>query len=126
MKLRIRDNSVRIRLTRSEVERLGHGDRIEQATEFTPVSRLISAIEISKTIKSPQASFSAGEIKVMVPEQTVADWWQSESVSIEATQTISPGKELQILIEKDFQCLHCTTEESADAYPNPRAEVSHS
>jgi len=123
MKLRIRENSIRIRLTRSEVERLGRGERIEQVTEFSATSRLVSAIEVSTELKSPLATFSASEVLVMVPGQTVADWWQSEIVSIESTQPISSGKELQILVEKDFQCLHCTAEESADAFPNPRADA---
>lgn len=120
MKLRIRGNSVRVRLTRSEVARLGAGETVEQITEFAKNVRLISSIGPSPIITTARAEFTAGRISVLLPSEQIDSWANSDMVSLEANQPIENDRSLQILVEKDFQCLHSPQEENADAYPNPR------
>jgi hypothetical protein len=44
---------------------------------------------------------------------------KATKVSIEALAQAS----VQLLIEKDFQCLHRSDEQDPDAYPNPLADT---
>ena len=120
MKLRICGNSVRVRLSRSEVSCLGEGQKIEQVTEFSSSARLITSVESSTAADAVTARFSAGTIRLVIPAARVNAWAGSELVSIEALQAIDSGRSLSILVEKDFECLHSAAEENADAFPNPR------
>lgn len=120
MKLRIRDNSVRVRLTQSEVARLAVGERIEQVTEFAGGARLISSVESAAKLSAGRAVYENNCVGVMLPAEMVKRWAESEEVSIEAEQRNEDGGCLKILIEKDFECLHSRAEGDSDAYPNPR------
>jgi hypothetical protein len=42
-------------------------------------------------------------------------------VGISAEQPLSDGKQLEIVIEKDFKCIH-SDHPDPDAYPNPLAK----
>jgi len=119
MKLRIRGNSIRVRLARNEVASLGRGEKVEQTTEFSADSRLVSSVE-SAAVLEPSATFDAGRISLILPADAVAAWADTELVSIEGVQLITGGRELAILVEKDFECLHSVEEGNSDAFPNPR------
>ena len=121
MKLRIRGNSVRVRLTQSEVSRLATGKSVEQITEFSPTSTLVSLVKPTSQIRAATVMFRDGRLSVLLPLVDVRDWAQSNHVSIEASQAIGPDRALGILIEKDFECLHSRAEGNADAFPNPRS-----
>jgi hypothetical protein len=56
---------------------------------------------------------------VVLPTPVVTQWATSEQVSIEGPRNSG----VQILVEKDFQCLHKPSERDPDAYPNPLACV---
>lgn len=120
MKLRIKGNCVRVRLTRSEVARLAAGQQLQQITEFSADSRLVSSIEIVRDVSAPQANYENNRIALLLPGDLVKQWAASDQVSIEAAQPIGIGQQLTILIEKDFECIHSRAEDESDAYPNPR------
>jgi hypothetical protein len=113
MKLRMRGSSLRLRLTRSEVEAVGQGKKIEETVEFGPSERLVYAIEPGG--EAIAASFGGGRVSVSVPVEVAREWCASDRVGIEGMQHA-----LKILIEKDFACLtHREGEEDVDAFPNP-------
>lgn len=121
MKLRIRGHSLRLRLTQSEVQRLGTGVRVEETISFSPDQHLVYAIETS-TERAMRASFDAGEVRVVVPRDMARAWAEGDEVSLEATQPIGAGASLAILVEKDFACLKPRSgEDDADAFPHPAA-----
>jgi len=119
MKLRIRNNSIRVRLTRSEVARLATGERVEQATGFSAATRLVSSVELSSQIAVPSASFDGTRVSVLLPLAQVTEWANSAQVSIQAQQHIAADSVLQILVEKDFECMHSRAEGNTDTFPNP-------
>jgi hypothetical protein len=120
MKLRIRGNSIRIRLARSECARLGEELPVEQTTRFSPTSVLRSSVQPSGSATSPTAEFDAAGVRVMLPTQQARQWALSDQVTIEAHQQVDANTLLQILVEKDFQCIHSRAEGNVDAFPNPR------
>jgi hypothetical protein len=121
VKLRIRENSVRIRLVRDEVERLGRGEAVSQVTQFSPGAALISEIEASDRTASPAADFDEGRLVVRLPLSQASEWATSEQVGIRGEQSVGSGRVLEILVEKDFECLHPGEEKTTGAYPNPEA-----
>jgi len=120
MKLRIRDNTIRIRLTQGEVARLAAGQSVWQETNFGADQRLAIFVDAMDHLGQIFAGFEDNQIRVGIPLPAARDWANGEQISLEATQPVGCEKALHILIEKDFQCLHSAAEGEEDAYPNPR------
>jgi len=117
MKLRIQGNSLRLRLTQKEVLCLRDCGRVESSIEFAPGRTLAYVLEGSPHATSVTASFDGGTILVAAPAPLITEWAESDQVTIEGS--LQAG--VQLLIEKDFQCLHKPNHHDPDAYPNPLA-----
>lgn len=120
MKIRIKGNSIRIRLTRTEVENFGKFGVLEDATEFGN-NKLLYAIESKSDINELQSTFENNRITVCIPEAISNEWVSTDIVGFENKFDIGDGKQLFLLIEKDFVCLDNTLEDQSDNYPNPNA-----
>lgn len=124
MKLRIKGNSIRLRLLRTEVERLAASGVVSEDIRFgTDTGQALKySVAASDGIEEVTVQFSDNQIIVMLPESVALDWTTTDRVGIEASQQISEGCDLKILIEKDFECTGRTDDpDRADAYPNPNA-----
>ena len=125
MKLRIRDNSVRIRLTRTEVDSLRLQGVVAAATGFPGGREFQYRVESSPAIVNPAAFFSDNTISVRLPEAAVLAWATTEQVSMPGEQVLDDGTKLAILVEKDFACLAPREgEDESDMYPHPDAGTS--
>ncbi len=122
MKLRIRDNSIRLRLMRGEVDELRRAGTVTARTAFPGGRALGYSVESSPASVKPEAFLSESEVTVRLPETSVLAWASSEQVSIAGEQQLMDGKTLKILVEKDFACLAPRDgEDESDMYPHPRA-----
>jgi hypothetical protein len=121
MKLRIHANSLRLRLSRSDVERLQQTSICTESLRFGSGSQLDYALEVSSAIRVAEASYSHNCIRVLLPLDIAEAWAASSEVSLSITP--SNGDAPSVLIEKDFQCLHHDQENStrSDTFPNPAA-----
>ena len=123
MKLRIRDNSIRLRHMRGEVETLRDTGLVSASTPFPGGRTFRYCVESSPASVSIAAFFSDNEISVRLPETTVLAWANSEQVSISGEQVLADGDQLKILVEKDFVCLtNREDEDESDMYPHPEAD----
>lgn len=121
MKLRIRGNTLRLRLTRPEVDEFAATGRCADKITFGGGRSLVYAIE--KTADDTvSAAFDGGEIKVSVPAQLADVWTKTDQVGFDAAHGIGDGDELTILVEKDFACLTTprNDEDTADNFPHPK------
>jgi hypothetical protein len=116
VKLRIQGNLLRLRLTQKEVAQLRDRGCVESAIELAPGRALTYLLEGSFRADSVTADFDGKAIRVTVPARVITEWAESDRVGIEAPSESGA----QLLIEKDFQCLHNERSEDPDAYPNPR------
>ncbi len=117
MKLRIRGNSIRLRLTQGEVQTLAEKGRVEDAIAFAPGSRLVYALAFGGSLG---AKLEGSRVEVTLPAAQGKEWASSTRVGLEGEQPIAGGEPLRILVEKDFACLHPRKgEDDRDAYPNP-------
>ena len=120
MKLRIRGDSIRLRLTQAEVKRLADEGRVEDSTRFGPDERFTYAIAFGGSTLS--ATLSPRAIEVTLPSDVARAWATGDSVGIEGTRDLGDGSTLRILVEKDFACLTKRPhEDDTDAFPNPNA-----
>jgi hypothetical protein len=124
MKLRIQGNSLRLRLSQSEVAQFSKTGFVEESVQFAAGANFTYTIESSSSIPAAQASYQNGWLRIQVPAATGTDWFTTDRVAISAEQPLESGKHLSILIEKDFQCLHGDVERDPDAYPNPLEETA--
>ena len=122
MKLRIRDNSIRLRLERGEVDRLRDTGVVAAKTGFPGGREFGYVVESSPASVTLGAELSEGTVTVRLPESTVLAWADSEQVSIVGEQQLAAGDTLAILVEKDFACLAPREgEDESDMFPHPDA-----
>lgn len=118
MKLRIKGNSIRLRLTKTDVANLANQGKIEDRVNFVQ-SALSYALASNAAIPKMTASFDKNQVLVEIPESDVKTWPINDIVGFEATMPLPDGNSLYILIEKDFACLDHTHEDQSDNYENP-------
>ncbi len=120
MKLRIKGNSLRLRLSKTDVQQLADTGRVSDKISFG-VEQLMYSLRSADNIEQPEASFSLNHIIILVPAKFVAGWPGNNTIGIDAIQNTGNNETLSILIEKDFQCLDETTEDQSDNYINPNS-----
>lgn len=124
MKLRIRGDSVRLRLKRGEVDRIAAGTSIVEETHF-PGAVLRYRLEVSENADI-SAHFDSRSLVIRLPESEALRWAGSDEVSLYAEQHASGANALSILIEKDFKCIepghHRDCEDDEDTFPHPGAQ----
>lgn len=119
MKLRIRGNTLRLRVSKSELETVQKRGAVQDAIRFGPRARLVYRLEIAANDRFG-AEFTGDSITVRAPRAAVAKWGRDEEVSMRGKQRIGNGKTLAILVEKDFECLKPRADEDAtDLFLNP-------
>jgi len=125
VKLRIKGNSLRLRLTRPEMQRFVEAGRVEEAIYFGPeeAARLTYAIEHCAQPDGLRVRFTAGEVVVVLSTEEARRWAESEQVGVYGSVSLGQRGLLKIAVEKDFVCLDRDDPENADAFPNPRAEA---
>ncbi|MCC8409168.1 hypothetical protein LJ707_09510 [Mucilaginibacter sp. UR6-1] len=114
MKIRIKGNSIRYRLTRSEVERFGHDGYLEEITDFG-AAQLIYALRTTAADEL-WADFKQNKITLFMPLHMRNEWLATDKVGFE-----NRTANFYLLVEKDFQCLDNVEEDQSDNYPNPQS-----
>jgi len=120
MKLRIRDNSLRFRLTRTEVATLRSDGLIAATLNFPGGASVEYVVESSPACVQPMAHYANNSIGLRLPESVVKEWADSDQVSISSEEALDGEDILILLIEKDFACLAVREgEDESDMFPNP-------
>lgn len=120
MKIRIKGDSVRLRLTKKEVEVFCKKGLYEEKTQF-PQKIFTYSLQKKNGIDDIEADFSDDSIVVCISADLVLDWDINTVVGFQHYQKLLNGEKLFLLIEKDFACLDETIEDQSDNYPNPLA-----
>ncbi|MGA3132057.1 MAG: hypothetical protein ABSD59_14720 [Terracidiphilus sp.] len=120
MKLRIKGDSLRLRVGPSEVQRLIDTGRVDETVHFAPEVHLAYALEHSETAACVSVVRSANEVVVIVPTRIAQAWAAGDDVGIYGAVPNGFGA-LSVAIEKDFACLDESHAGNHDTYPNPKA-----
>jgi len=119
MKIRISANSIRIRLSKSEVEKLTTKGVLEDRTSFG-TTYFSYAVERKTGLKALSAKYDQNRITLLVPEMLITGWQENTVVGFDAHQAVSETETLYLLLEKDFKCLDNTVEDQSDNFENPK------
>lgn len=128
MKLRIRANTLRLRLVRAEVdELLSSGETREAMPALGGALDYVFALgDIAAATATLTTGTAGTELRVTWPRAAATAWAQDPRavgmralVSLPATATAAAG-ELSLLVEKDFPCLVVREgEDDSDAFARP-------
>ena len=123
MKLRFRNNSVRLRVNRNEVSNLARGAVLQEEVQFPGGARISYTLESSPS-PSPGASFRDGVIRIAAPRPQIASWANSDSIGI-YFDLPAGASVLRVAIEKDLECIDGPPEErDPAAFPRPASGKS--
>ena len=114
MKIRIKGNALRYRLTKSDICSLANIGYLQEQTSFAEQPLIYALKAVDEDTLS--AGFCGNTITLFIPKQMAAELINTEKVGFKG---ISGA--LQLLVEKDFTCLDNVEEDQSDNYPNPLA-----
>lgn len=124
MKLRLHQNTARLRLDRDEVARLRAEGHVHGETRFGPALRLTYALEVSPTAEAVRVRAEADGVTVLVPTALAQEWIGTDRTGFTCEQPVGGGASLRLTVEKDFRCLHRDGPGEAAAFPHPDASPS--
>lgn len=119
MKIRIKGNSVRYRLTKTEVATFCEKGSFMEQTNFDQNTFTYGLIA-KENILNLEAEFANNTIILALPKKEADIWATSSRVGYDNTVVLQNGQELYLLLEKDFVCMDETIEDQSDNYPNPK------
>ena len=122
MKLRIKGNSIRFRLTQSEVKIVEQTGLVKDQIKFSDSISLEYEIKAATGLEYVEATYSENKITIKVNESLIRDWAHSDQVTISSSLDLSSNENLTILIEKDFKCLSPRDEDESDMFPHPKQQ----
>ena len=125
MKLRIKGNSLRLRLTQGEVALFSKAGIVEETIRFgiDATSELCYILKRSD-VENIQAEFIQNKIIVHIPEEMSKTWIDTDQVGFDTIINIDEQRNLIILVEKDFKCLKPRANENEeDMFPNPETGI---
>jgi len=128
MKLRIRGNTLRLRLSQSEVEKIDQEKMITETTVFPDGEELQYVIcpsdSSTKVTKNSEGALT--RIEVSVEREVLKSWAKSEEVGLFGADPITVGS-LELLVEKDFACINPRDgSDDGDSFSHPASPESDS
>ncbi|CAZ98199.1 hypothetical protein Q4603_04125 [Zobellia galactanivorans] len=120
MKIRIKGNSVRVRITKSEVTQLCKEGVVQEVTPF--ISGSFTYALRSQDVSGLTADFQDNTITVVLPQELVKDWEDNNRIGFNGSVPLGDGQNLLLLVEKDFTCIEDRGEDESDNYPNPKLQ----
>lgn len=120
MKMRIKGNTLRLRLNQSEVIRFSETGRVDDAIVFPRGGGLNYSLLSGAVL---EAVLDENNIIVTLPPELAEHWTASEDIAVEGWIPLGEGEKFWLLIEKDFKCLtERAQEDESDNFPNPNEE----
>ncbi|MEM8984582.1 MAG: hypothetical protein AAGC71_16330 [Pseudomonadota bacterium] len=118
MKIRLRGNSLRLRLTRSEVDAIGRGETVREVTIF-PNERALTTLLTPCGGNSVATEFRGDELRVSAPTDALRTWADGDEVGLDCI--VEPA-DFTVTVEKDFSCLTPRAGgDDDDTFPHPDA-----
>lgn len=119
MKLRLNGNSIRLRLSHSDLQSLDTCGYCEEQTFFQKTSFRYRLSKYDGDELSAQ--ITDNRIEVFFPGNRLLEWLETDLVALEHTLSVENGA-LKILVEKDWQCLTPRDEDESNLFKNPNAQ----
>ena len=122
MKLRTTSNSIRLRLSQTDVRNFAEKGIVEDTLHVNRAFGQALIYNLRRDAATDQLAvrFENNCLSVSIPASIADDWTSSDRVGIEARGTLDQPS---ILVEKDFACLKPRTgDDDEDSFPHPEAQ----
>lgn len=111
MKLRLEENSLRLRLSPAEVQQFASTGRVAYTIGFGPgpgqaLAYSLERLPAASAATTVQVRYEAGVLAVEVPLAVARNWTDTENIGFNGRVLVAGGQELRILVEKDLDCRH--------------------
>ena len=111
MKLRIEDDTLRLRLSESEVRDFAQKGRVAAVIRFGtgPQQQMTYALERTSEASAAatvQVRFDATGLTVLVPNAVATTWANTEQNGFSENLSLAEAQHLRVLVEKDLDCRH--------------------
>ena len=116
MKLRCVHNSIRIRIKKSELQKLDSEGIITETVSFGGATMFAYALGVDAMRDEVTAELVDNLLAVHIPLVQAEQWIHSNQVGIEVNTSLDNGENLHILIEKDFPCVDREDEDKSDTF----------
>ncbi len=121
MKLRIKGNALRLRLTQGEIRALAERGKVESRTEFPGGTTLVYRLRMDNETQDISVSYKDNLIEFTLPAAHAERWCGTDQVTVSVARDV-PGGTLLLVLEKDFACLVPRDgEDESDHFPHPGA-----
>ena len=123
MKIRIKDNTIRFRLSSADLKTLRKKGKVVSECRFG-TSQVFKYSVVSK--KNGNSEFlcvdlKKNHIRIELAASDVKEWVKTDLEGFDAVMDNGTKEGLYVLIEKDWQCLIPRDEDETDLFPNPNA-----
>jgi Family of unknown function (DUF7009) len=126
VKLRIKGDSLRLRLSQGEMRVLAERGEVEDRIAFPGGAALRYRLRVEQNSDVISASYASNLIDILVPRALSQQWYGTDLVTLSASQAMSQG-ELRIVLEKDWACLTPREgEDESDNFRHPLAGTEKS
>lgn len=112
MKIRIKGSSLRYRLTKSDVAKLGSEGYLEEHTAFAGKTLIYTIVTTNNNTLT--ADYIGNKIVLNMPKIMVDELNNTDKVGFD-----DRNGPVSLLVEKDFTCLDQVEEDQSDNFPNP-------
>lgn len=115
MKLRIEDDTLRLRLSDAEVAEFAETGQVTGAVHFGPgpdqqlsyaLERGSEPAQTLPAAEPVQVHYQAGALTVLVPFALAKTWVQTDQNGFSHDVPLAQNQRLRILVEKDLDCRH--------------------
>ncbi len=110
MKLRIEDDTLRLRLSEAEVREFAENGRVAAVVRFGPGphEQLTYALEqaADPAVTTVRVRYDPAGLTVLVPGAVAALWTTTEQNGFSEQLPLTDAHRLRILVEKDLGCRH--------------------
>jgi len=113
MKIRMKGNTIRYRLAKSEVATLRADGSLEERVEF--IGKTLRYVIERTNDDKLAADFIDDKIVLLMPKHMIDALSDTDEVGFSGV-----SGSVSLLVEKDFACLDNVQEDQSDNYPNPR------
>ncbi|MCI5083979.1 MAG: hypothetical protein MRY78_19935 [Saprospiraceae bacterium] len=110
MKIRCTQDSIRMRVRKSDVAKLKADGHVEETLHFPNGEIFRFELMVSEGTRIEAVS-ATQHLKVSIPSKEATHWLDTDQVGLEAQLGA-----LHLLIEKDFPCAHRPQENKADTF----------
>jgi len=122
MKIRIKDSSIRFRLSKSDISTLSEEGCLLSECQIAPGNSLKYMISVADNDKI-SLKMKYHTINVKVPYNLLQKFYLEDQIGFNHTVPNGLEEGLYILVEKDFQCLIPRPQEDlSNLYANPQAK----